>query len=116
MSDEKRKSDGTPPTIILQSYQAMGPDGRRRLRKVGGCMLLFGIGMPMAIEPFLPLSWVYWTFSGFVAIAGLCLVWPEGGFFLLDKIANVLARFLPSKKLAEAVKPERRATRSEGDA
>lgn len=110
---ENRQSSGGPPTLIMQSYERMGTVGRGRLRWIGGGMLVFGVGMPMVAELFMPLSWVYWTFSGFVAIAGLCLLWPEMGLVLLDRIAGVLARFLPSKKLADAVKPERRAPRDE---
>lgn len=108
---EQRKVSGTPPNVIAQSYQAMGPEGRKRLRIVGGCMMAFGIGMPMIAELFVVMSWVYWTFSAFVALAGLCLLWPEMGILLLSVIPNILARFWPAKK--KALKPERRAEREE---
>lgn len=107
MSGEKRKSDGTPPTIIMQSYQAMGPQGRARLRMAGGGMMAFGIGMPMVAELFIPLSWVYWVFAAFVALAGLCLLWPEMGILLLNVIPRTVERFWPAK--AKALRPERRA-------
>jgi len=116
---ERREDDGSPPTLILQSYQAMGSRGRTRLRKIGGVMIGVGIVPPMAIEPFRPLHWVYWVFAGLVALAGLCLLWPEMGLVLLDRIGKVLARFLPSKKLSDVLTPERRAGRDgeeDGDA
>lgn len=108
MTTERRADRGTPPTIIMQSYQAMEPEDKRRLQKLGLGLTVFGVGMPMAIEPFVVLSWVYWTFSGLVAVAGICLLWPAGGFFLLDRIARTLARFIPSKKVEEVLRPERR--------
>jgi hypothetical protein len=92
--------------VILQSYHDMGTEGRRRLRKIGGAMLAFGVGLPMLIEPFIALSWVYWTFAGFVALAGLCLLWPEAGFVLLDRIVSAAARLIPA--IRGLIRPERR--------
>lgn len=111
MADEQRKSNAGPPTLLVQSYDRMGHDGRKRLRKIGSALLLCGVGMPMTIEPFIPLSWVYWTFSGFVSLVGLVFIWPEAGIWLFGAIPNVLARFWP--KGADALKPERRAPRDE---
>jgi hypothetical protein len=95
--------------MIMQSYQAMGPEGRKRLRIVGGCMIAFGIGMPMVAELFVLLSWVYWVFAGFVALTGICLLWPEMGILLLNVIPNIVARFWP--RGADKMKPERREPR-----
>ena len=109
---EKRRNEvGGPPTIIMASYQAMGQNGRRRLRIAGGCMTTFGIGMPMVAELFMSLSWVYWVFSGFVAITGVSFIWPELGVLLFNVIPSILERFWPAKK--SLLRPERRAPRDE---
>lgn len=115
MTDEenRREDRGSPPTVIAQSYQAMGPEGRSRLRKIGGLMLAFGIGMPMVGELFLVLSWVYWIFAGFVAMAGLCLVWPELGIYVLDVVPKALIKIAPNTR--EILRPNRRDDR-DGDA
>lgn len=109
MSDaqpERRSRDGTPPTIVMQSYTDMTVGEKRQLRRLGFGMVVFGVGMPMGIEPFVSLHWVYWLFAGLVAVVGLMLLWPAAGFVVLDRLVAAAAKILPA--LRDVVRPERR--------
>ena len=68
-------------------------------------MMAVSILLPMVGGLFVDLSIYYWIFSGVVTFAGLCLVWPQMGLWLISAIPNGLAKILPSKLLS---RPDRR--------
>ncbi len=105
---EKRESGGkpaSPPLMIVRSYENMTPQGRRRLRIAGALMLILSITLPLVGGLFVELSAYYWIFSGVITVAGLCLLWPELGLWLVNAIPNALVKILPSKLLS---RPDRR--------
>ena len=106
-SGEKRNANGngSPPLQIEESYRRMSHAGRRRLRIYGAVMMFAAIGLPLVGGLFVELSIYYWLFSGVVTFAGLCLVWPQMGLWLISAIPNGLAKILPSKMLS---RPDRR--------
>ncbi len=106
-SGEKRNANGngSPPMQIEESYRRMSHAGRRRLRIYGGSMMLAATGLPLVGGLFVELSPYYWIFSGVVVFAGLCLVWPQMGLWLVSAIPSGLAKILPSKMLS---RPDRR--------
>lgn len=102
------KRDGkpaSPPMMIVRSFERMTPEGRRRLRIYGGLMLTLSVTLPLVGGLFVELSPYYWIFSGVITVAGLCLIWPELGLWLMNSIPNALAKILPTKLLS---RPDRR--------
>jgi hypothetical protein len=104
---ERRGGNGSPPTVIMLAYQAMDADLKRLLQKVGIGLVIFGVVMPMAIEPFIELSWVYWTFSLVVLVIGTCLLWPPIGIWVGNLLAGLAVKLVPATK--DVLMPDRRA-------
>lgn len=68
-------------------------------------MLTLSVTLPLVGGLFVELSPYYWIFSGVITVAGLCLIWPELGLWLMNSIPNALAKILPTKLLS---RPDRR--------
>ncbi len=100
----------SPPMLIVQSFERMTPKARMRLRVGGALMLIASIMLPLVGGLFVELSAYYWIFSGFISLAGLCLLWPELGIWLVKAIPNALVKILPSKLLS---RPDRRSNSEE---
>lgn len=103
---EKRRTDASPPMMIFRSFENMTTQARRRLRIYGAMMLALSVTLPLVGGLFVELSAYYWIFSGVITVAGLCLIWPELGLWLMNSIPNALAKILPTKFLS---RPDRRS-------
>lgn len=114
IEDRRERSEG-PPTLIMQSYQDMGTEGRRKMQKIGLGILLFTVAVPMTAGIFVELPTTYWLFSGVGMVLGLCLLWPQLGVWAVNAIPAAVSRLMPSKKLADALRPDRRDAREDGD-
>ena len=109
MSDEqieRRSGNGSPPTVVMLAYRDMDPELKRLLQRVGLWMVIFGAVMPMAIEPFVELSWVYWMFSLVIVVAGIGLLWPPFGVWLGNLLAELAIKLVPATK--DVLRPDRR--------
>jgi len=105
-TENRREDGGGPPTVIMRAYQAMDERLKRLLQKIGLGMVTVGIVAPMAIEPFRPLSWVYWTFAAGVVVLGACLLWPPIGIWFGNFIISAAVKLRPSAK--NVLQPDRR--------
>ena len=116
MSDgatEKRSGGrGSPPTVLMVAYQRMDPDLKKLLQKVGIGMIIFAVGMPMAIEPFVPLSWIYWAFSMCVVGLGACFVYLPIGIWFGNLITGLVVKVIPALR-GKLHAPDRRGEKPE---
>jgi hypothetical protein len=103
---ERREGSGSPPTVIMRAYQGMDDYLKQKLQKIGLGMVIVGIGAPMGIEPFIPLSWIYWFFAGCVVILGACLLWPPIGIWFGNFVVSFVTKVRPSTK--DVLMPDRR--------
>ncbi len=108
MTEERRIKNGGPPTAIAQSWQAMGPQGRRRLRGVGGTVMALSLLFPLVGGLFVELVVYYWIFSAAGFFGGLSLMWPEMGLALIDRVPAGIAKLLPTSLLN---RPDKRSTK-----
>lgn len=106
MSEDPRRSDGSPPTFVMQAYQSLDADSRKRFQIWGARMIAIGVVMPMAIEPFVPLSWVYWAFSLVIVVIGVCLAWLPFGVWLGNLLAGLAVKLVPRAR--NVLAPDRR--------
>lgn len=108
MGDLERKSEGgTPPTFIMQAYQGLDAESKKRFQGWGARMIAVGVILPMAIEPFIQLSWVYWGFSLVVIVIGVCLAWLPAGVWLGNLLASLTVKLVPRAR--DKLMPERRS-------
>ena len=108
---ERRGGNGSPPTVLMVAYRNMDPETKRLLQKIGVGMIAFGMVMPMAIEPFIPLSWVYWGFSITVVSLGACFVYLPIGIWFGNLIGGLAVKLAPS--LGSKFHVDRRGSREE---
>ena len=105
MPEKKRGVNSGPPTMIMASFKEMGKKGRMRMRFSGSALMAFAVGMPMIAGLFVELSIPYWLFSGVIFFGGFCLLWPEMGLYLIDRVPAGIAKIMPTRLLS---RPDRR--------
>ncbi len=97
----------SPPLQIIQAYQAMTPQNRKRIRIGGAAMTTVAILLPLVGGLFVELSIAYWIFSGVFALVGVSLILPQLGMWLIGAIPNAITKILPSKMFK---RPDRRGS------
>ncbi len=101
-----RTESSSPPTLMMQGYEAMGHTGRRRLRWAGFAMITVSVGIPLIAGIWVAFPIVYWLFSGAVALSGTCFVFPQLGLQLIEVIPGFIAKVVPTRLLS---RPDRRS-------
>ena len=95
---ERRSGNGSPPTVLMLAYQNMDPILKRLMQRVGIVLILFSVGMPMLIEPFVELSWIYWAFALAVTVLGVCLLYMPLGIWFGNTLGGLAVKLRPGLK------------------
>lgn len=108
------RSNGKPPTALMQSYSVMGHKKRRELKLIGYGFLVFSLVTPvigsivMRVTVGAGLPGVAYLFCSVGLIIGLSLSWPEMGIYLLGRLPGAVSKLLPSKLAGLLGRPDRR--------
>lgn len=106
MSEDRRHSDGRPPTIITQAYNDLSQQDRDEMQRNGYRMIAVAILPALALGIFFPIPLAYWIFAAAVGATGLGLVFPAFAVWLIDLVLKFLTTALPV--LQGWVRPDRR--------
>ena len=112
---QRRSGNGSPPTVLMVAYQNMDAETKRLLQKVGVIMIGFAVAMPMAIEPFIQLSWVYWAFSLAVVGLGACFVYLPIGIWFGNFLGGLAVKVIPALRGKLHVEDRRGDSAEKGD-
>lgn len=117
MTDERRKRDGTPPTVALAAIRQLPRWLQTAMQVTGLVFMVGGVAGLLVVEVFREMSWVYGLYCGLVVLVGLVLIAPAFGVWFFERalrlIPNALARFLPSKLTGMTERVDRRGTGGE---
>lgn len=99
--DRRGKNVGAPTLMaqMMQSYLNMGQENRRFMRRLGVACWVFA-ALPQVAVIFLAreFSAFLWVFTFVVFFVGLCLIWPQAGAMVIEKLALPLMKLIPGKR------------------
>jgi len=102
-TSERRSETVSLTRMVIQSFLAMGPKGRKRMRIAGVSVMALG-AVPPAIAGAIPggnLSIPYLLFQGVVFSAGLLLFWPDAFVLFVRMVPSALVKIIPTKILGK---------------
>lgn len=105
---ERRELNSGPPTMMMKSFQEMGIKGRRKMQWVGGVLMTLSavVGLTVPLIATVPIP--YYILVGVIFLVGCGFFWPQYGVLLLSAVPVAIAKIIPTKKVVDALRPERR--------
>lgn len=100
-------STGGPPTMIMQGYEKMGHEGRKRLRWIGMTMLTAAGGVGLFGGA---LSFYRFVIVLAFLVVGTGFIFPQYGLLVFEKLPDFIAKLTPTKLLS---RPDRRTDEEE---
>ena len=104
MEDERRQRASGPPTQLLQSYQAMGTKGRRKMQCTGGALITLATIAGLTVPLFKTVPIPYYVLVLVIFVAGCGFFWPQYGLLLFNAIQP------GSRKFSQAGRPPTEGT------
>ena len=108
MEDERRQRAAGPPTQLLQSYQAMGTKGRKKMTWTGIALITLATSAGLTAPLFREMPIPYYVLVLVIFVAGCGFLWPQYGILLFNAVPAGIAKVLPTKVLN---RPDRRNDR-----
>ena len=98
-----------PPNALAQAYEKLDEETKRLFMKFGLFLVVFSVAVPMTAGIWYEFSASYWLMSASAFSVGVGFIWPPLIIWAVMALPTAFAKLIPSKRLADAVLPDRRA-------